>query len=76
MVPQKLVDQEENAEVLCGEVKRLAAKVSGLTSVVEQQAKQLREVNEEVFIDFVVSFCEEIKIIEEEFGRIVIVLYL
>ncbi|GLU00704.1 hypothetical protein SLE2022_180520 [Rubroshorea leprosula] len=48
--PPKPVDQEENAEVLHGEVKRLAAKVSGLTSVVEQQAKELREVNEELCI--------------------------
>ncbi|GLT79663.1 hypothetical protein SLA2020_511440 [Shorea laevis] len=49
-VPQEPVDQEENAGVLRGEVKRLAAKVSGLTSVVEQQAKELREVNEELCI--------------------------
>lgn len=49
---QKCVDFEEDAGVLRREVKRFEAKVSGLSSVVERQKKELQELNEEVFSIF------------------------
>lgn len=47
------VDREENAVVLRVEVKRLEVKVSGLTSAMENQTKELTDVNKEL------SLCKE-----------------
>ncbi|XWS46151.1 hypothetical protein CRYUN_Cryun14cG0039000 [Craigia yunnanensis] len=45
---QKLIDREEDAEALSGEVKRLLVKVSGLSSALERQEKEHNELNEEL----------------------------
>ncbi|XP_062156666.1 uncharacterized protein LOC133864374 isoform X2 [Alnus glutinosa] len=49
VLTQKPVNCEKDAEELCRELKRLETKVSGLTSVLERQGKELKEVNEELF---------------------------
>lgn len=46
---QKLHNCEENPEELRGEVKKLEGKVFGLSSVLEKQQKDLKEVNVEVY---------------------------
>lgn len=48
ILTQKTIDYEEGPEELCRELRRLETKVSGLTSVLEQQGKRLKEANEEV----------------------------
>ncbi|XP_057454692.1 uncharacterized protein LOC130746161 isoform X2 [Lotus japonicus] len=58
---QKCVDFEEDAGVLRREVKRFEAKVSGLSSVVERQKKELQELNEELCV------CKEKAKIESAF---------
>ena len=45
---QKLIDREEDADALRGEVKRLLVKLSGLSSALEHQQKEHNEINEEV----------------------------
>lgn len=50
---QKLHNREENPEELRGEVKKLEGKVFGLSSVLEKQQKDLKEVNVEL------SLCKE-----------------
>ncbi|OMP00322.1 Zinc finger, RING-type [Corchorus olitorius] len=45
---QKLIDREEDAGALRIEVKKLLAKVSGLTSSLERQEKENKEINEEL----------------------------
>ncbi|KAJ1403496.1 Zinc finger, RING-type [Sesbania bispinosa] len=48
ILPQKHVDSEEDAGVLRREVKRLEVKVSGLSSVMERQVKELEELKDEL----------------------------
>lgn len=45
---QKVIDCKENPELLRGEVRRLEVKVSGLTSNLERQGKEIQKLNEEV----------------------------
>jgi TRAF-interacting protein len=52
VVTQKQVGVEEDAGVLRKEVKRLEGKVSGLSTVLEKQTKELDEVKDEVFFNF------------------------
>jgi TRAF-interacting protein len=48
VLSQKPINCEKDTEELCRELERLETKVSGLTSVLDRQGKELKEVNEEV----------------------------
>lgn len=52
VVTQKNVGLEEDSGVLRKEVKRLEGKVSGLSTVLEKQTKELDELKDEVFSNF------------------------
>ncbi|KAG8663752.1 hypothetical protein MANES_01G252600v8 [Manihot esculenta] len=47
---QKVIDCKEDPELLRGEVRRLEVKVSGLTSNLERQGKEIQKLNEELCI--------------------------
>ncbi|KAF2315259.1 hypothetical protein GH714_038611 [Hevea brasiliensis] len=47
---QKVNDCKEDPELLLGEVRRLEVKVSGLTSNLELQGKEIQQLNEELYI--------------------------
>ncbi|KDP28563.1 hypothetical protein JCGZ_14334 [Jatropha curcas] len=49
-VSQKVIDCEDDPELLRGEVRRLAVKVSGLTTNLECQRKEIKQLNEELFL--------------------------
>ncbi|KAE7999442.1 hypothetical protein FH972_003875 [Carpinus fangiana] len=48
VLTQKPINCEKDTEELCRELERLETKVSGLTSVLDRQGKELKEVNEEL----------------------------
>lgn len=48
VLTQKPINCEKDPEELCRELKRLETKVSGLTSVLDRQGKELKEVNVEL----------------------------
>ncbi|KAJ7962461.1 E3 ubiquitin-protein ligase TRAIP-like [Quillaja saponaria] len=48
VLPQKPIDREEDAEVWRREVKRLEVKVSGLSSSLESQGKEISEITKEL----------------------------
>lgn len=52
VVTQKNVGVEEDAVVLRKEVKRLEGKVLGISTVLEKQTKELDELKDEVFSNF------------------------
>ena len=45
---QKVIECNEDPELLRGEVKRLEVKVTGLTSSLERQGKEIKQLNDEV----------------------------